>query len=180
MKGKFEKYLFTLLITIIFNISYSIAQDFSKRIQAIKKMYTEAVNLEKQDAVKCKSSKKTVYDKPYTESFEHTAKKCEYTNGYTIITGKFPLHEAGENYTYYFKNNQLFFIFSFYGAECCIQEDRLYFDTTGNVIKILEKDNGCDCNAELSDNIEIKDKTHKKEIKDKALSRLKEIRIMLK
>ena len=171
---------FLIALCILVNIHHSIAQNTSIRIQEIKKMYAEAIDLEKQGSIKCKSEKKTAYDKPYTEPFEHTVKKCEYNNGYTILKGNFPLHESGETYVYYFKNNQLFFVLCTNGAECCNQEDRLYFDAKGNIIKILERNNNCDCNAELGSNTDVTDKTYKKEIKDKAMSRLKEIRTMLK
>lgn len=178
---------FHLAILLFFFSSISVfSQDNAARIQTIKTMYSDIVELEKSiDTVKqCKTGKKTNYEgfgnsDSEKYPFEQTAMKCTFTNGYSTLTGNFSGYEWGAKTIFYYKNDALFFVFSDQGAESCIFEYRIYYDTAGKVIKMLEKSN--DCGGEVpTKNVEVKDAVEQKRILENIAKDRTEILEMLK
>jgi hypothetical protein len=140
--------VYFISIFFFLNSHQGFSQDNAARIQEIKTMYSEIVELQKNtDQKQCKTGKKTTYESLESSTtgfpFEQTAEKCTLKNNYSIIKGNFKGYEWGNDIFFYYKNNNLFFVYSEGGAESCYSEYRIYYDIKGNVIKILEKSNDC-------------------------------------
>lgn len=179
---------YNLIAIFLFNFipfsSFSQNTD-SDRILAIKTMYNQITLLEKSidSAKQCKTEKKTLYesfgDNTEKYPFEQSALKCVFTNGYNTLTGNFSGYEWGDKTIFYYKENDLFFAFTEGGAESCYSEYRVYYNTKGTPIKILEKSNGC--SGELpTNNVEIIDTNERKRILDKINKDRADILEMLK
>ena len=52
----------------------------------------------------------------------------------------------------------MFFAYEVSNAECCSDESRIYYAVNGTILKLLERTNDCECQAEFGENIEQKDK----------------------
>lgn len=151
---------------------FALSQDNTARIQEIKTMYTEIIQLEKSidSSKQCKTGKKINYegfgDNSEKYPFEQSASKCTLTKGYSTLTGNFSGYEWGDKTIFYYKNDLLFFVFAEAGAESCFSEYRIYYDSKGIPIKILEKSN--DCNGEdMTKNVEVIETAEKKRLTDK-------------
>lgn len=151
---------------------FALSQGNTARIQEIKTMYTDIIQLEKSidTSKQCKLGKKINYEGFDSNSekypFEQSASKCTFTKGYSTLTGNFSGYEWGEKSVFYYKNDALFFVFAEVGSESCFSEYRIYYDIKGTAIKILEKSN--DCNGEHpTKNVEVMDAAEKKRLTDK-------------
>jgi hypothetical protein len=164
---------------IFFFLAYFIcatcySQDVATRILEIKKMYAEVIKLNKSNISKqCKKGKMTSYEGGFEiGTIEHarsrvdqTAERCHISKDYTTYSAKFTGHEWVENNIYYLKNNKIFFVFISTMDEGCQDEYRVYYDLNENIIKILNKSNGCDVYSPLKSS-EIKDKAKMKRLYD--------------
>ena len=137
---------------VLFGLFYcfvpAAAQEKNPRILEIKTMYAEVNKLNAGNAGKsCKNAKMTEYSgfSPDSEQlpFEQTAKRCKLSNGYEYVEGKFRGYEWGEDYFFYRRNGSVFFVFIQSNVEACSDEIRVYFDTSGRIIRLLEKTNDC-------------------------------------
>ena len=137
---------------VLFGLFYcfvpAAAQEKNPRILEIKSMYAEVNKLNSASAAKsCKNARKTEYSgfSPESEQmpFEQTAKRCKLANGYEYIEGKFRGYEWSEDYFFYLRNGSVFFVFVQSSAEACSDETRVYYDTSGRIIRLLEKTNDC-------------------------------------
>lgn len=150
-----------LTVFLLFLTHSVLSQDNSKRVQEIKTMYSEINELEKTiDHKQCKTGKKITHESLTSDTsgypFEQTAEKCLLKNNYSIIKGNFTGYEWAADIWFYYKNSELFFVYTERGAESCYSEYRIYYDTKGSFIKILEKSNNCsgdyaEKNVELTD-----------------------------
>lgn len=171
-----------LLFLLISNSAFS--QDNASRVQEIKTMYSELTELQKAiDHKQCKKGKKTTYESFDSNSekypFEQTAEKCTLTKSYSILTGNFSGYEWSDKTIFYYKNNELFFVYAEQAAESCYSEYSIYYNTKGGIIKVLEKSN--DCNGELpTKNVELTDAAAQKHILDRVNEDLNEVMEMLK
>lgn len=157
------------IVIFLFTIPLlSFSQDYSVRIQEIKKMYTDIIQLEKIEGFdKCKTGDKITYEgfSPESEQmpFKQISKKCDFSGHYTIYIGEFIGYEWDEKIIYYYENEKLFFVFIEQGAEACASEYRVYYDLNGNIIKVLQKSNDCD-GEKPAISIEVKDKSEKENL----------------
>ncbi|WP_300670485.1 hypothetical protein [Soonwooa sp.] len=131
-----------------------------QRISDIKNWYAEAQNSMKSSSKDCKKAeKKWVYklDNELSMDFVNKATECNLPNEIKILTGQFNGYEWDEQYSYYFKNGKLFFVYYEVNSEACSDEYRIYYDENKQVIQILTKTNNCsgdyvsDSNTKLTD-----------------------------
>jgi hypothetical protein len=168
-----KHYLLAILLFNFISLPCFSQNNDNERILSIKSMYKDVTLLEKSidSAKQCKTGKKINYDSFGNSDsekypFEQLASKCSFKNGYTTLTGNFSGYEWGDKTIFYYNENDLFFVFTEGGAESCYSEYRIYYNTKGTPIKILEKSN--DCNGEHpTNNVEIMDKNEQKRIIDK-------------
>lgn len=118
-----------------------------ERVETIKKWYTELISLQIKKS-NCKTGKKISKEgfSNDTEQYEfvNSVKQCQLEKGYSFKEGEFNGYEWTKRITFYYKNDQLFFAFSRGGAEAYGYEYRTYYDSEGNIIKVLENTNDGD------------------------------------
>ena len=153
--------IFIALVINSFAFSQNLSSEDKTRIADIKRMYKEANDA---STLSCKDGSSIEFDAldpsaPQSEKFEflQTAKYCNLTGGYKTLSGNLTGYEWWENLTFYFRENELFFVFINSGAEACEDEYRIYFDKNEQVIKILHKTNDCDPTASNLTSREITD-----------------------
>jgi|GEM_PF-2561304 len=153
-------YLFTTLI-VLCNLS-SFGQSNNDRISAIKTMYTEANRLETTQGGVCDETSEVVSDDPWGTGelveFTNTYKRCDLGDGFTVIHAEEFAYEANYQIHYYLKNGKLFFVFEVSNAECCSDESRGYYAENGTIIRLLNRNNDCECAADFGENKEQTDK----------------------
>ncbi len=152
-----NKNLIILILLFVVNIVLSQQKDI--RIKEIKKMYTETNSLisKKKECISGKIIEYEGFDENSEKfPFDQIAESCKLENNYKTISASFNGYEWNCNMSYYLKNDTVFFVLMSTGAEGCISEYRIYFDSVGEIIQLLEKSNECDGNSPLT-NKEIKD-----------------------
>jgi hypothetical protein len=162
------------------------AQDNSSKIQDIKKMYAEIIQLSNTNSSKqCKTGKMIEYD--YTNNserypFEQTATFCQVSKEYATYHAKFLGHEWNMDIAFYLKDKKVFFVLMTSGSEASSNEYRIYYDVKENVIKILNTSNEGDdaMPTESMKSKEIKDKVEKKRIIDDLNTSFKKVLKMTK
>ena len=154
-----ELYLFVSFTSLLSLISFGQNTD---RISTIKSMYSEANRLETSQGGVCDETSEVVSDDPWGTGelveFTNTYKRCDLGNGYVVFHAEEFGYEASYQIHFYLKDNQLFFAYEVANAECCSDESRVYYAVNGTILKLLERTNDCECQAEFGENIEQKDK----------------------
>lgn len=153
----------SIIILFFLSITSCFAQNKETRIQEIKKMYAEIVELNNANAVKdCKNGKimeETKDNNNQAYPMEQTATFCKVSEVYSTYSGQFSGHEWNFDLSVYLQNNKVFFISSSSNAESYADQYRLYYNTAGKVIKILHtSNNGEDMAPEDMKTQEITDK----------------------
>lgn len=141
--------------------------NLEQRISDIKNWYTEAQNSMKSSSKNCKNAeKKWVYklDNELSIDFVNRATVCKLPNEIKILTGEFNGYEWDEQYSYYFKNDKLFFVYYEVNSEACGDEYRIYYDENKQVIQILTKTNDCSGDYVSDNNTKITDNKRQSEI----------------
>ena len=156
-----------------FNVVKSQSQSDELRIAQIKTLYKNAQQY-LEGATNCRESVRV--DKiPYSEffedtesnemiEFEHKVKKCLLPDNLSVITAHFSDWEWGEDISYFLENGKIFFVFDREYDVAGEIETRIYFDTSGRVIRILSKSNYE--TGEMSENIQEKDPKEIQRIND--------------
>lgn len=147
----------TLFLLLVLSISIKAdAQSIESRILEIKEMYKIATKWENYDKKEiCKKGSKQTQEE--NELFMQNAKLCSFPEGYKILYANFKGWEWSDDIKYYYQNGKLFFIFYSAYSECGLTEYRVYFNKTGNVIRILKQYKDCSDEPQ-NKNIEIKRK----------------------
>ena len=109
--------------------------------------------------------------------FTNTAKECRLTNGNMYQQVNLNGWEWTETTTFYYKNDQCFFVFLEGASSGGSYEYRVYYDRKGKVIRVLLKQ-GFDSN-EIESSIEVTDKKRKQDILSSIANSKKELRTIL-
>ncbi len=136
-----------------------------QRISDIKTWYDEAQKSRATTSKHCKNNEenwKANLDKDTEMEFINKVQECILPNGITVYSGEFNGYEWQQKFSYYFKNDALFFVYYQSAAESCYEENRIYYDQNKTPIQFLFKSNDCDGN-EATDNKKIE---HRKQQKD--------------
>lgn len=151
-----------------------------QRISDIKNWYSDAQNNMKSADKNCKNTEeKWVYklDKDLKMDFVNKASECILPNGIKVYSGEFNGYEWQQKFSYYFKNDKLFFVYYESAAESCYEENRIYYNENQKPIQFLFKTNDCDGN-DATDNKKIEDKNQQNDlmkIVDKHIVEIKRI-----
>ena len=171
------KYLILLFLAhFMFTITVH-SQNKEQRIAVIRQMYSEAQSLiQNKKEVKCSNGNSPNYESLNPESekikFDQPMKKCTLPKFYTVYEASFRGFHWYENIFIYLKSGKVFFAYFESGGEGCEKTDRVYLDEMGNIIRYLEKTENCE---ENNGSKELKDKESIIGIKNKILSKIKEI-----
>lgn len=150
------------------------------RISQIKNWYEDAQKGLASSNKNCKNGDekwKAKLDEKTSMEFTNTAKICELENGIKVFSGEFNGYEYQQKFSYYFKGDQLFFVYYDSGAEACYDENRIYYDENTQPIQFLLKTNDCDGN-EPKANKKIEDPKQQKallKIVDEHMLQIKKI-----
>ena len=147
------------------------------RIIEIKELYSEIQRAPNKEH-NCISASETRNDELREYSFENTAKECQLADEFMYQQVNLIGYEWGETTTFYYKEDQCFFVYLTGGAEACGYEYRVYYDRTGEVIRVLLAEN-CD-GGDVGSSDEVTDEKRKKEILSSIANSEKELRTILK
>ena len=137
-----------------------------QRISEIKNWYSDAQNSMKSADKNCKNAEeKWAYklDKELSMDFVNRVSQCNLPNGIKVYTGEFNGYEWQQKFSYYFKNDKLFFVYYESAAESCYEENRIYYDENKTPIQFLFKTNDCDGN-DATENKKIEDKKQQNDL----------------
>lgn len=142
-------------------------QTVEERVAEIKELYAMIQKADKKKQ-KCSTAKSTTMDglmEDMQYPFENTAQQCTLPDGYSYQTLELRGYEWAETAHFYFKDEALFFTFIEGGAEACGYEYRVYYNRSGEVIRVLSAENECD-GGDLGKSKEVKEEKNRKEILD--------------
>ncbi|MFM9052191.1 MAG: hypothetical protein ACKOKF_07735 [Bacteroidota bacterium] len=131
------------------NIEVSASSTDADRIQRIKTWYEQAVKAEKNPVNQFNGS---AVETDRGENFVQKVNRALLESGFEILTAEFSGWEWDETVKFYFKDDELFFVY-ISGAEVSSRyQYRIYYSSDGNVIRLLHKE-GAD--GEMSENKEV-------------------------
>ncbi|MFN5182439.1 MAG: hypothetical protein ACK5D5_05400 [Bacteroidota bacterium] len=147
----------TLLVFVVLCFGQFKSQSRAEKIASAKKMYTEITELEKnKNAENCKNIS-TETSTPGNDSLQvQVAEFCELTKGYSVYKANLTDKKVTKRYEIYLNNNVIFYVVTNEKSGKCEEEDYVYYDSKGSIIKLLIKSNNCDGSAP-SKNSEAKD-----------------------
>jgi hypothetical protein len=151
-----------------------------ERISEIKTWYDDAQKSLASDSNSCKKNEekwKASLDEDNVMEFTNKAQECSLPNGIKVFSGEFNGYEWQQKFSYYFKDDKLFFVYYESAAEACYDENRIYYDENQNPIQFLFKTNDCDGN-DATNNKKIEDKKEQNtllKIVDKHIVEIKRI-----
>ena len=119
--------------------------------------------------------KETRNDELRDYPFENTAKECQLADAFKYQQVNLNGWEWTETTTFYYKEDQCFFVYLKGDAEACGYEYRVYYNREGGVIRVLLAENDCD-GEEVGSSIEVTDEKRKREILNSIDNSKKELR----
>ena len=152
-----------------------IKQSVGDRITEIRSFYSKIQKAPKKES-NCISAKETRNDE--LRAFENTAKECQLADAFKYQQVNLNGWEWTETTTFYYKEDQCFFVYLKGGAEACGYEYRVYYNREGGVIRVLLAENDCD-GEEVGSSIEVTDEKRKREILNSIDNSKKELRTIL-
>lgn len=178
------KTIFTKSVSIITVLLLSLtflqanAQSVEARVATIREMFAQVTKLENTLGTKTCISGRGI-NRENGSSFTQSAKQCGYPNGYSVISASLEGWEWGATPKFYFKNNTLFFVYINYSSVVGTAEYRIYFNESGNIIRILEKFDDITDNPQKT-NITVSDMTEKRRIANMYSDMLSKARGMIR
>ena len=155
-----------------------IKQSVGDRIIEIKAFYSKIQSAPNKEN-NCISATETRNDELRGYPFKNTAKECQLADNYMYQQVKLKGWEWEETTTFYYKEDQCFFVYLTGDAEACGYDYRVYYDREGEVIRVLLAENDCDGDV-IGSSIEVTDKKRKREILSSIANSKKEFRTILK
>ena len=125
------------LLFLIFLAPILLLSQHSDRVLLIKKMYKETISYSKVGDCKTISWEEIDDDDEYGRSFEREVTKCLYPDNYSRISLSFSLWESWLGGEYYFKNDNLYFVYIVSDQGNSEDKTRIYFKENGEIEKIL-------------------------------------------
>jgi hypothetical protein len=155
-----------------------IKQSVGDRIIEIKAFYSKIQSAPNKEN-NCISATETRNDELRGYPFKNTAKECQLADNYMYQQVKLKGWEWEETTTFYYKEDQCFFVYLTGDDEACGYDYRVYYDREGEVIRVLLAENDCDGDV-IGSSIEVTDKKRKREILSSIANSKKEFRTILK
>jgi hypothetical protein len=164
---------FTLrVILIIFVVILSgakiYAQSTEDRVKEIRKMYADVNQFHKAGrGFDCqKGSTRNRAEVEYSnEIYTQRANRCYYPNSYSKLSLNFEGWEWAADGEYYYKDGRLFFVYLVMNTVCGKRTYRLYYNTSGRIIRLLQQAD--DCSEEVQGkNVEIYSSSEIRDISD--------------
>lgn len=156
------------------------AQTVSERIAEIKQWYAKIQASPNQNKDCTNKSKTTINYDIIEEGFPMTnkAKSCNLEDGLNYKQVELNGYEWGETTSFYSRNGKRFFAFTQGGAEGCGYEYRVYYNESGEIIRMLSARNECD-GQEVSASVEVTKKAEKEEILNTLANAEEELKTLL-
>jgi hypothetical protein len=155
-----------------------IKQSVGDRIIEIKAFYSKIQRTPNKED-NCISATETRNDELRNYPFENTAKECQLADDFMYQQVNLSGREWGETATFYYKEDQCFFVYLIGDAEACGYDYRVYYDGKGEVIRVLLAENDCDGDY-VGSSVEVTDEKRKQEILSSIANSKKELRTILK
>ena len=148
------------------------------RIIEIKEFYSKIQRAPNKEH-NCITAVETRNDELREYSYENTAKECQLADEFMYQQVNLIGYEWGETTTFYYKEDQCFFVYLSGGAEACGYDYRVYYDREGEVIRVLIAENDCDGDV-IGSSVEVTDAKRKQEILSSIANSEKELNAILK
>lgn len=155
-------------------------QTIDERIREIKALYAKIQASPNQNKDCTNKSKTTINYDIIEEGFPMTnkAKSCNLEDGLNYKQVELNGYEWGETTSFYSRNGKRFFAFTQGGAEGCGYEYRVYYNESGEIIRMLCARNECD-GQEVSASVEVTKKAEKEEILNTLANAEEELKTLL-
>ncbi|NVK66717.1 MAG: hypothetical protein HWE22_19145 [Flavobacteriales bacterium] len=141
------------------------SQTVGERIDEIKQLYAQIQASPNQNK-NCINKSKTVINYDIMEEgfpMTNKAKSCQLEDDLKYEQIELNGYEWGETTSFYYHEGKRFFVYTSGGAEGCGYEYRIYYNTDGEIIRMLEARNDCD-GKEVSASVEVQKEGQKEEI----------------